>query len=54
MLGYDPNYSGIEDLIRGSKNKVPKFAFEYLDGGANEEVNLAKNTREIREVELIP
>lgn len=30
------------------------FAFEYLDGGCNEDVNLYKNTSEIREVELMP
>ncbi|SIS48356.1 L-lactate dehydrogenase (cytochrome) [Zobellia uliginosa] len=34
--------------------KMPKFAFEYLDGGCNEDVNLLKNTAEIREVELLP
>jgi len=33
---------------------MPRFAFEYLDGGCNEDVNLIKNTREIREVELVP
>lgn len=33
---------------------MPKFVFEYLDGGCNEEVNLAKNTSQIRELELIP
>jgi L-lactate dehydrogenase (cytochrome) len=33
---------------------IPKFAFEYMDGGCNEDVNLAKNTKEIRDIELIP
>ena len=33
---------------------MPRFAFEYLDGGCNEEVNIRKNTTEIREVELQP
>lgn len=33
---------------------MPKFAFEFLDGGCNENVNLIKNTKEIRDVELIP
>ena len=37
-----------------AKRKVPKFAFEYLDGGCNEDVNLYKNTAELREVELLP
>ncbi len=34
--------------------RIPRFAFEYLDGGCNEDVNLIKNTAEIREVELKP
>lgn len=36
------------------KKRIPKFAFEYLDGGCNDDVNLHKNTKEIRDVELIP
>jgi L-lactate dehydrogenase (cytochrome) len=33
---------------------MPAFAFEYLDGGCNEDVNLRKNTEKLREVELHP
>lgn len=33
---------------------MPAFAFEYLDGGCNEEVNLVKNTADIRDIELFP
>lgn len=33
---------------------MPRFAFEYLDGGCNEDVNLLKNTSDIRDIELIP
>lgn len=33
---------------------MPGFAFDYLDGGCNEDVNLIKNTADIREIELIP
>ncbi|WP_074237719.1 alpha-hydroxy acid oxidase [Chitinophaga niabensis] len=51
---YDPRYPGMDDLIKKAKSRIPKFAFEYLDGGCNEDVNLYKNTSEIREVELIP
>ncbi|MDW3211976.1 MAG: alpha-hydroxy acid oxidase [Reichenbachiella sp.] len=54
QLTYNSNYPSIEDLRNRAKTKIPKFAFEYLDGGCNEDVNLDKNTREIREVELIP
>lgn len=52
--GYNSKYPGIDDLIRKAKSKMPKFAFEYLDGGCNEDVNLDRNTRELREVQLKP
>jgi L-lactate dehydrogenase (cytochrome) len=51
---YNTAYPGIDDLIKKAKRKIPKFAFEYLDGGCNEDVNLHKNTAELREVELQP
>ena len=51
---YNSNYPGIDDLIKRAKKKIPKFAFEYLDGGCNEDVNLHKNTAELRQVELQP
>jgi L-lactate dehydrogenase (cytochrome) len=53
-LAYNTHYPSIEDLIKKAKKKIPKFAFEYLDGGCNEDVNLYKNTAELREVELMP
>ena len=34
--------------------KIPKFAFEYLDGGCNEDVSLYKNTHELRKIEMKP
>lgn len=54
MVNYNTKYPGIDDLIKRAKKRMPKFAFEYLDGGCNEDVNLYKNTSEIREIELIP
>lgn len=51
---YNPKYPSIEDLKRKAKKRIPKFAFEYLDGGCNEDINLYKNTSHIREVELRP
>ena len=53
-LRIDPHYPSVDDLRNEAKRKIPKFAFEYLDGGCNEDVNLIKNTEEIRKVELIP
>ncbi len=53
-FAYNKQYPTVDALREKSKSRVPRFAFDYLDGGCNEGVNLAKNTREIREVELIP
>jgi L-lactate dehydrogenase (cytochrome) len=53
-MTYNSNYPSIEDLIKKAKKQIPRFAFEYLDGGCNEDVNLYKNTAELREVELKP
>ena len=53
-LEYNPRYPSIEDLRARAKKRIPGFAFDYLDGGCNEEINLHKNTSEIREVELLP
>ncbi len=33
---------------------MPRFAFEYLEGGCNSEINLRRNTDEIREIQLKP
>jgi L-lactate dehydrogenase (cytochrome) len=51
---YNPKYPSVEDLLKKAKKRIPGFAFDYLDGGCNEEVNLYKNTAEIREIELQP
>lgn len=48
----DSRYPSIDDLRKRAQKKIPKFAFEYLDGGCNEDVNLHKNTSQLREVEL--
>ena len=51
---FHPQYPSIDLLREKARKRIPRFAFEYLDGGCNEEVNIRKNTREIREVELVP
>jgi L-lactate dehydrogenase (cytochrome) len=54
QLTYNPRYPSIDDLRNRARRRIPGFAFEYLDGGCNEEHNLRKNTEEIRNVELRP
>ncbi|TAE35937.1 MAG: alpha-hydroxy-acid oxidizing protein [Runella slithyformis] len=53
-LPYNPTYPAIEDLRERARQRIPRFAFEYLDGGCNEDINLHKNTAELRQVELKP
>lgn len=51
---YHSNFPAIEDLRERARRRIPRFAFEYLDGGCNEDVNLHKNTADVRAVELKP
>lgn len=51
---YNTSYPAIDDLRKKAMRRIPRFAFEYLDGGCNEDVNLEKNTGELRQVELKP
>ena len=51
---FNPNYPSIDSLRQKAKCKVPGFVFDYVDGACNEEINLAKNTKEIRDIELKP
>jgi L-lactate dehydrogenase (cytochrome) len=51
---FKSQYPSVEDLRKRARKRIPPFAFDYLDGGCNEEVNLHRNTLEIREVQLKP
>lgn len=44
----------MDDLRNKAMQRIPRFAFEYLDGGCNEDVSISRNTSEIREVQLQP
>ena len=47
-------YPSIEHLRERARQRMPRFAFEYLEGGCNSEVNLRRNTDEIRDIQLKP
>ena len=51
---FNPNYPDISYLRQKAESKIPRFAFEYLDRGCNNEINLKRNTEDIREVLLRP
>lgn len=47
-------YPSIEHLRARAQSRMPRFAYEYLAGGCFNEINLHKNTKEIRDVQLKP
>lgn len=51
---FDTRYPSVDDLREKAKKRIPRFAFEYLDGGCNEDVNIRRNTSEIRDITLKP
>ncbi|MBU2975645.1 alpha-hydroxy acid oxidase [Zobellia sp. B3R18] len=51
---FNPAYPSMDDLRNKAMKRIPKFAFEYLDGGCNEDVSIARNTSDIRKVQLQP
>ncbi|MFB9051583.1 alpha-hydroxy-acid oxidizing protein [Formosa undariae] len=50
----NPKYPSVTDLRKRAQVKMPKFAFEYLDGGCNEDINLDKNRTDLQKIELMP
>jgi len=48
------DYPSVAHLQRRAEMRMPRFAYEYLTEGCNEEINLAKNTSDIHQVELMP
>lgn len=51
---FNTNYPSVDLLRKKAKSRLPKFAFQYLDGGCNNELGLKRNTDDIRKLELIP
>lgn len=51
---YKNDYLTTTELRKRAKSKIPKFIFQYLDGGCNDNINLIKNTKEIGDIELKP
>ena len=40
------------DFRRAARRRLPRFLFDYLDGGANDETTLARNTRDLQDIAL--
>ncbi len=46
--------ASIEDLRRMARRRLPGGVFDYIDGGAEDEVAMDRNTRAFREMEFVP
>jgi L-lactate dehydrogenase (cytochrome) len=53
-MSFNSNYPSVEALQARAKRRMPGFAYDYLAGGCFSEVNLRRNTSDIREVQLKP
>ncbi|MEM7603342.1 MAG: alpha-hydroxy acid oxidase, partial [Verrucomicrobiota bacterium] len=50
----DARLPSVDDLRKRARRRMPGFAFDYLSGGCFNEINLERNTLDIRQVELRP
>ena len=46
--------ASIEDLRRIARRRLPGGVFDYIDGGAEDEVAMDRNTRALRDLEFVP
>ncbi len=44
----------IADLRRAARARLPRIVFEYLEGGAEDEITLARNRTVFEQVALVP
>jgi isopentenyl diphosphate isomerase/L-lactate dehydrogenase-like FMN-dependent dehydrogenase len=49
-----PHVVNIEDLRRAAKRRLPRVVFDYIDGGADDEITLRENCRAFDEVTFRP
>ena len=50
----DSRYPSIEMLADRAKQRMPGFAYDYLTGGCFSDINLTRNTQDIRDIQLRP
>ena len=49
-----PRVVNIADLRRVARQRLPRLVFDYIDGGAEDEVTLRENSRAFREIRFRP
>jgi len=54
IFKYNSRYPSVADLKKKAKTRIPKFAFGYLEGGCNEELNLSRNESDFDNILLKP
>ena len=53
-INYDTRYPSINDLKHKAKKHIPNFAFDYVNGGIDEEFGKRRNRNAFHDIELIP
>ena len=48
------HYPTIDDLRTRARRRVPRFGFDFVDGGATEEYCIERNTSAFQAIELLP
>ncbi|MDM3872117.1 alpha-hydroxy acid oxidase [Porticoccus sp. W117] len=48
----DSRFPGTADLKKQAKKRIPRFAFDYIEGGCHEEIGLLRNRQDIQAVQL--
>ena len=51
---FDSRFPSVEHLRAQARKRMPGFAFDYLTAGCFSEINLKRNTDDIREIQLKP
>ena len=53
-MNINTDYPSVAHLEKRAAKRIPKFAYEYLIEGCNDDQNVKKNTTDIRQIELMP
>ena len=54
MSYFNSNLPSVEMLQEQARRRMPGFAYDYLTGGCFSNINIERNTREIRDMQLSP
>ena len=49
---FDRRYPDVADLRKKAKKRMPGFAFDYLEGGCNQEYGILRNRQALAEIQL--